>query len=258
MRLHSGPGDWAWGGIYQILSLARNGLDLTIQRWLSIPTVSGCPRAIVRAGHPTTLLTTDFLNRCSHRLLVIRGRCPHKGTTRADFSDTPSLTPSSPPAWVEPLRSSPPTTHSWSIYSDSRWRCATPLQAKAVFGLQGTHYGRGALFLSADLPDWCSHISAVSFDIPLTQRTLGGSAHVAELLAIHAGLHLLSTLHLRGTVYTECLSAVKKINRRWSPGSSFQEADAALVASCRTYLSDSISLKWIKGHPERSEHPPSA
>ena len=79
-----------------------------------------------------------------------------------------------------------------------------------------------------------------------------------QFRTIHTGLHLFSTLRLRGTVYTDCLSAVKKINRRWSPGSSFHEADAALVASCRANLSDSISLKWIKGHPERSEQPPAA
>ena len=47
---------------------------------------------------------------------------------------------------------------------------------------------------------------------------------MAELLAIQAGLHLLHT-----------------------------QAGASLVISCRTYLSDSISLKWIKGHPERSD-----
>ena len=248
----------AWGGIYQILGLAPNALDLTVQRWLSLPTGLGRPRTIARAGHPTSLSAMDFINRCSHRLLVLRGRNQHKGTIRADFPDTPCLTPFAPPAWVEPLRPILLTTHSWSVYFDSSWRSATPIQAKAVFGLQGSHQGRGALFLSADLPDWCSTISAVSFEIPLTLRSLGGSAHVAELLAIHAGLHLLSTFRLRGTVYTDCLSAVKKINRRWSPGSSFQEAVAALVASCRAYLSDSISLKWTKGHPERSEQPPSA
>ena len=128
-------------------------------------------------------------------------------------------------------------------------RCSYPCRPHTyVCGIptHAGHQGRGALFLSADLPDWCLTISAVSF------------AYIAELLAIHAGLHLLSTFRLRGTVYTDCLSVVKKISRRWSPGSSFQEAGAALVASCRAYLSDSISLKWTKGHPERSEQPPSA
>ena len=65
-------------------------------------------------------------------------------------------------------------------------------------------------------------------------------------------------LGLHGTVYSDCLSAVKKITRKWTPGHSYQEAGASLVSSCRAYLSSTISLKWVKGHPERSEHPPSA
>ena len=59
-------------------------------------------------------------------------------------------------------------------------------------------------------PDWCSHIAAVGFEIPPTLHPLCGSAQVAELLAIHAGLHLLHTLQLRGTVYSDCLGATKR------------------------------------------------
>ena len=39
-----------------------------------------------------------------------------------------------------------------------------------------------------------------------------------------------------------------KIARRWSPGCAFQEAGAALVAANRAYLSDTITIQWIKGH----------
>ena len=134
----------------------------------------------------------------------------------------------------------------------------TPPQAQAVFGLQGTHSGHGALFLSADHPDWCSNIRTVRFEIPPTLPALGGTAQVAELLAIHAGLQLLHSLNLRGIVYSNCFGAVKKINRRWSTGRSFLDAGAALVTSCRTYLSDRITLKWLKGHPERSDSPPTS
>ena len=52
-----------------------------------------------------------------------------------------------------------------------------------VFGIQGSHRGLGAL-LSADLPDWCSEVSALSFEIPLTLRALGGTAHVAVLFGL--------------------------------------------------------------------------
>ena len=74
-----------------------------------------------------------------------------------------------------------------------------PIQAVAVFGLQGTHHGGGALFLSTDTPDLCSNILANRFDISPTLRPRGGTAQIAELLAIHAGLHLLHTYLLRGT-----------------------------------------------------------
>ena len=58
---------------------------------------------------------------------------------------------------------------------------------EAVFGIQGSHIERGALFLSANLPEWCSDTRALRFDIPPTLHSLGGSALVAELLAIHTG-----------------------------------------------------------------------
>ena len=103
------------------------------------------------------------------------------------------------------------------------------------------------MFLSSDTPDWCSNIFAARFDIPPTLRSLGGTAHVAELIAIHAGLHLLHSLNLRRTVYSDCLSAVKKIT----------DAGAALISS-RSLLSSGIHLVWHKGYPERSDTPPSA
>ena len=64
---------------------------------------------------------------------------------------------------------------------------------------------------------------------------------------------LLHSLNLSGIVYSDCLGAVKKITRRWSSGRSFLDAGAALVTSCRSYLSNRIHLKWLKGHSERSD-----
>ena len=153
-------------------------------------------------------------------------------------------TPLEAPAWPEPFRQLLSPAHTWSVYSDSSWRAVKPIQARAAFGLQGSHLGRGALFLSAELPDWCSEISAISFEIPPILRALGGSPDVAELLAIPAGLQLFHIPGIHGTVYSDCLSAVKKIKitRKWTPGHSFQEAGASLVSSCRAYLSSTISL----------------
>ena len=81
---------------------------------------------------------------------------------------------------------------------------------------------------------------------------------MAELLAIYAGISLLHTLNLRGTVYSDCLAAVKKITRRWTPGKAFQAAGAALVTAARFLLSSTLTVQWMKGHPERSDSPVSA
>ena len=257
-RLTRGPGDWNWGGIHQLLACNPTCGELTAQRWTTPPTGPGRPRSINRIGQPLTISFSDFTARCTHRLLVILARCLAKGTIRAEFPDTPALVGFTRLSWTESFRPLLVAAPSWSIYTDASWRAVHPIQAQAVFGLQGTHSGRGALFLSADLPDWCSTILAVRFDIPPTLPSLGGSAQVAELIAIQAGLRLLYELKLRGTVYSDCLGAVKKITRRWSPGHSFLEAGAALIASSRAYLSDSIHLQWTKGHPERTDTPPAA
>ena len=58
--------------------------------------------------------------------------------------------------------------------------------------------------------------------------------------------------------YSRTASVQLRRFRKWTPGHSFQEAGASLVSSCRAYLSHSISLKWVKGHPERSETPHSS
>ena len=251
-RLTRGPGDWAWGGIHQIIAYLPTDNVLTLQRW-----TEGRLRSLTRSGHSFSTSLTDFTDRCSHRVLVHPSRSPGKGTLRAEFPDTPQLTPSPGPSWVDALRPLDPTI-SWSIYTDASWRAVRPPQAQAVFGLQGSHHGRGALFITADHPDWCSDILALHFEIPPTPPSLGGTAQVAELLAIQAGLHLLHSRHLRGTVFSDCLGAVKKISRRWSTGRSFLEAGAALVMSSRAALSEHIQLKWIKGHPERSDVLPAA
>ena len=257
-RLTRGPGDWAWSGIHQLLTYNQTCGELTAQRWVTLPTGPGRLRAITRIGHPLTIAASDFTARCTHRLLVLLARCQLKGTIKAEFPDTPALMDPPRLSWTHSFRPLLVSAPSWSIYTDASWRAVHPIQAQAVFGLQGTHSGRGVLFLSADLPDWCSTILAVRFDIPPTLPSLGGSAQVAELIAIQAGLQLLHELNLCGTVYSDCLGAVKKITRQWPPGHSFLEAGAALVASARTLLSATIHLQWTKGHPERSDTPPAA
>ena len=63
-------------------------------------------------------------------------------------------------------------------------------------------------------------------------------------------------LRLLRLIYSDCIAAVKKITRRWTPGKAFQDAGAALVMAARALLSTTISVQWTKSHPERSDSPP--
>ena len=114
-RLAQGPGDWAWGGINQVLRLHPDNLELYVQRWIALPARPGRLRDIARAGHPTILPVADFTARCTHRLLVMKGRSPHKGAIRLEIPDT----------WSEPFRQLLPRVHSWSVYADASWKAAT-------------------------------------------------------------------------------------------------------------------------------------
>ena len=258
-RMQRGPGDWAWGGIFQIIDYRPERDILTLQRWVDFPSPPDHPRRIHRTGHTFTNTTSsDFTTRSTHRLLVLHPRDSGKGTIRAEFPDTPTLSMLPCPSWVDQLWPNMTSATTWSLYTDASWRAIHPPQAPAVFGLQGSHRGRGAVFLSADHPDWCSHILTVKFDIPPTIQALGGTAQVAELLAIQTGVFILHSLHLLGTVHSDCLGAVKKITRRWSSGRSYLEEGAALMASSQSCLSEQIYLKWLRGHPERSDTPAAA
>ena len=59
------------------------------------------------------------------------------------------------PSWTAPFRSILVAAASWAVYTDASLQTRFPIQAQAVFGIHGSHHGRGALFLSADSPDWC-------------------------------------------------------------------------------------------------------
>ena len=202
------------GSIYQIFALLPDSGELLTQRWLLTSVNSNCRYPLQLAGRPTTSPLSDFTTRCSHRLLVQLASCHRKGTIRAEVEDTPQFTRRT--LWTDAIRPLLLSSSSWSIFTDASWRAIHPIPVEAVFGIQGSHTGRGALFLSADHPDWCSDTLAILFEIPPTLHALGGSALVAELLAIHTGLHLLHALQLRGTVYSSRKSTAPGLPESYS------------------------------------------
>ena len=233
-RLADGIGDWAWGASTRFSHSTRSGANS--------PTSAGPP--CQQAMAVSVLSPSQDDSFCPPPLTSLpQARTAswsslHEANAKDDPSGIPRLSQPRPDPCPQ-LDGTPPTYSCflWSVYKDAEGY--PPLPAQAVFGIQGS---AGSPFSSS----WCSHIAAVHFQIPQTFRAPGGSAQVAELLTTQAS---------SGTVYSDCLSAMRKITRRWSSDRSFHDAGAA---SSRTFLTDTLTILWIKGHPERSDTPPSA
>ena len=76
------------------------------------------------SGLATT--SSDFTTRSTHRLLVQRPRDFGKGTIRAEFPDTPTLSTLPGPSWVDQLRPHISSATTWSLYTDASWRGIHP------------------------------------------------------------------------------------------------------------------------------------
>ena len=116
--------------------------------------------------------------------------------------------------------------------------------------------GGGSLVLMATDGDWASRPIIV---LPFTTEGLGpsqgGSPTLMELLAITGGLQILSHLNLQGTVLSDCQGLVRKIAQRNVLRRNPTNTGYPLLRDCVRELTPNRTLKWIKGHPERSQAP---
>ena len=78
-----------------------------------------------------------------------------------------------------------------------------------------------------------------------------------ELLALTGALQLLAHLQLRGTVYSDCQGLIRKLQQRDVLRRNTNSPGYPLLRDCKRLLASTRSIQWIKGHPERSQTPPS-
>ena len=80
-----------------------------------------------------------------------------------------------------------------------------------------------------------------------------------ELLAISAGLELMDTLDLHGTVFSDCQGLVKKLLHPHVLRRTPTSASLPLIcAYARRLQHPSRTLQWVRGHSERSRTPRTA
>ena len=85
----------------------------------------------------------------------------------------------------------------------------------------------------------------------------GGSPFMMELLALTGALQLLAHLQLQGTVYSDCQGLIHKLQQQNVLRRNTSSAGYPLLRDCKRLISGTRSIHWIKGHPERSQTPPS-
>ena len=81
------------------------------------------------------------------------------------------------------------------------------------------------------------------------------SAYSMELLAIVTALSIISHTQTDSTVYSDCQSAVKKLNKLLTSSTPLRSSttDVSLLSIGKNLLRNHNQLKWIKGHPERDQ-----
>ena len=202
-------------------------------------------------------LTSDVLySRSYKRVIAHLQRTQQVGTVLTFFHDHMQDPPPLEPHWTEHLREHLDPARSWRIYVDGAWR-PTPTAALHNYFLDGNaNVGSGCILIMASQADWeQAPIIVLPFVADQLDAEHGGSPFLMELLALTGGLQILAHLQLTGQVITDCQSLTRKL-AKWdvlrrntgSPG-------YPLLRECKRLLTPARTLRWTKGHPERSRSP---
>ena len=250
------------GGLFRIVAApTATTPTVSIQRCLGLehrtwrPTPTNGQR-VRPAGRTSIIGRADFAARSKRRVIVHLTARHQIGTILTHFLDTYQITTPTSAHWRDSLRPILDPSKHWRIYADGAWRARSPPQADDYFLMGDSHGGGGSLVLMATNGDWASRPIIV---IPFTAEGLGpsqgGSPTLMELLAITGGLQILSHLNLQGTVLSDCQGLVRKLAQRNVLRRNLTNAGYPLLRDCVRNLTPHRTIKWIKGHPERSQAP---
>ena len=171
---------------------------------------TGFPQAAHQLKCPRLLKSLELASMASLRLILHQGSTSDRGTVLAMFSD--SLLPPSPPLTMDggPSGETGPGSALASLY---RWflEACNAHNRHRYFLEPITHDWSGCLVITTNTKAWpYADIYVAHFNMPRLPLKYGGSPSNMELLAIAAGLELVDTLELMGTVYTDCQDLERK------------------------------------------------
>jgi len=211
------------GGLLEILSPAPAAShDIRLRRWLTASTHPAhitdhyaTPGTTIQPSAQYLTVPAAYVTQhASHRCVAHLRRAGLHGTILATFLDSFAPHTTTPPSWADQVRPLLGDHKQWRVYTDGSWTERTTHTEDSIFQTDGRHEGRGAIVFVPDTAEWATDTQVVlRFHFPPRHSQLGGSAFLMELLACTAGLTLLDTLGLRGTVHTDCQGLVTSLLR---------------------------------------------
>jgi ribonuclease HI len=161
------------------------------------------------------------------------------------------------PSWLpSELLLSLPQLGPFTIFTDGSWTQAGS-SFSHVTGNGAIFHGSAGIVIISDLPNW-RELPILTLQIDNGQELGSNSAYSMEVLGISVGLSIAS--QLPGAVVTicsDCQAAVRKLhkNRRRPSALRAKTRDSSLLGvSISLWNSmDNLTIKWVKGHPEKVE-----
>jgi ribonuclease HI len=143
-----------------------------------------------------------------------------------------------------------------AIYTDGSWSQAGSHWDHITLNLPSFSGSVGVVIMS-DLPHW-KDLPIISLQVTDGQKLDSLSAFSMESFGILVALSIASSLlDPEVTIFTDCQSAVKKLHKlRNKPTIRTKSRDASITLSSLRHwslLGPGVQIKWVKGHPERSQ-----
>ena len=147
-----------------------------------------------------------------------------------------------------------PQLGEFDIFTDGSWAEAGSAWSRITRN-NPRNSGSGGIAIISRSAEWMN-LPIIVMHISNGQTLEAKSAFSMELLALLTGLSIITHTKQPATIYTDCESAVKKLQKLMQSPAALKATsrDVQLLAAATSHLRNGLSsLQWIRGHPERKQ-----